>query len=54
MRERDHLENVRVDERIILKWIFKKLDGGIDWIDRAHDSDRWRASVNAVMNHWVQ
>jgi len=54
LRERDHLENLRVDGRITLKWIFKKLDGGIDWIDQAHGSDRWRASANAVMNHWVQ
>ena len=24
--------------------------GGIDWIELAHDKDRWRALVNAVMN----
>jgi hypothetical protein len=23
---------------------------GVDWIDLAQDSDRWRAYVNAVMN----
>jgi hypothetical protein len=40
-----------VDGRIILKWIFKKWDGGgMDWIDMAQDRDRWRALVNAVMN----
>jgi hypothetical protein len=24
--------------------------GGMDWIKVAHDRDRWRALVNAVMN----
>jgi hypothetical protein len=48
--KRDHFEELGVDGRIILKWIIKKWDGGMDWIDLALDRDRWRAVVNAVMN----
>jgi hypothetical protein len=39
-----------VEGKIILKWIFKKWEGGMDWIHMAQDRDRWRTLVNAVMN----
>jgi hypothetical protein len=35
LRERDHLKDVVVDGKIILKWIFKKWDGawtGLIWL----------------------
>jgi hypothetical protein len=48
--EGDHLEDLGVHRRIILRWIFRKWDGGMDWIDLAQDRDRWRAFVNAVVN----
>jgi len=35
---------------IILKWIFRKWDGGMDWIALAQNRDWWPAVVNAVMN----
>jgi hypothetical protein len=53
VRERYHLKDPGVDGRIILRWIFGKLCRGMDWIDLAQDSDRWRALVNVVMNLWV-
>jgi hypothetical protein len=34
----------------ILKLIFEKWDGGMDWIDLAQNKDRWRAFVYTVMN----
>jgi hypothetical protein len=49
LKERDHLKDPG-DGRIILKWIFRNWDGGVDWIDVAENRDRWRAFVNAVMN----
>jgi hypothetical protein len=49
------LEDPGIDWRIILKWIFERLDGGggIDWIDLVQDRDRWRVLVNTVMNFQV-
>jgi hypothetical protein len=45
------LEDLNLNGKIILKWIFKEWDGGVDWIDMAQN--RWRAIVNTVMNRWV-
>jgi len=50
LRERDHSEDPGVEGRTILRCIFRKWDGGMDWIELAQDRHRWRALVNAVMN----
>jgi len=50
LRERDHLGDPGMDGRILLRWIFRKWNGGMDWIDLAQDRDRWRALVNSAMS----
>jgi len=45
LRERDHLKVTGVNGRIILRWIFRKWDGDMDWIDLAQDRDRWSALI---------
>jgi hypothetical protein len=47
---RKPLRRSNIDGRIILKWIFKEWNGGIDRIYLAQDRDVWRAVVNTVMN----
>jgi hypothetical protein len=47
------LEELGVVGRIILKWIFKKLDMKA-WTDLAQDRDRCGALVNAAVNIQVQ
>jgi len=48
--ERDHLDDLGVDESMILKRIFNKLSGGrgLDWSDQ--DKATLQAVVSAVMN----
>jgi hypothetical protein len=49
---RDHLEDLRVDGRIILKWVFNKWDGEAmtGLLGLRIDRDTRRALVNAVTN----
>jgi hypothetical protein len=51
--ERRPLERLRLDGEIILKWIIRKWDGGMDWIILAQDRVRRWALFNAVMNFGV-
>jgi hypothetical protein len=50
LRERDHLEDTGEDEMNILKWIFMKRDGDMDWNCLYHGREIWRVLVNAVIN----
>jgi len=54
LRERYHLKDPRVDGRIILKWIFSKWDGGMDWNHLPQYRGRWRAVVTEVVKLGVQ
>jgi len=50
LKEIGHLVDPRVDGRIILRWIFRKWDVCVDWIELAEDRDRWQALMTVVMN----
>ena len=39
LMERGHLEDLSVDERILLRWIFRNWDESVDWIDLAQDGE---------------
>jgi hypothetical protein len=44
----------KLDRRFHIKKDLREVGwDGRDWIDLAQDRDRWRAHVNAVMNHRV-
>jgi ribosomal protein S4E len=53
VREGDYVKDLTVDGKILLKWIFKKKDGFMDWINLAQDRKRWRVLVNAIMKFRV-
>ena len=53
-RERDHLDDVSVNGGQFKMDLLGILWGrGVDWINLAEDSCKWRALVNAVKNFLV-
>jgi hypothetical protein len=42
LKERDKLESLETDRKIILKYILKKGGGKAEWNDVAQDTDEWR------------
>jgi hypothetical protein len=38
---KSHLEELGADRSILLKWILKKRDGGMVYIDLAQDREGW-------------
>jgi hypothetical protein len=51
--EKDHLEDLDANGRLVLTCTFKKQDGNVDWIHLAQDRDERRAAVNTVMNFLI-
>jgi hypothetical protein len=53
--ERDHLGDLGLLVRIILKWILKEIVcDGVDWIQVPQDRNLWRAVVNTVIQFQIQ
>lgn len=51
LKERDHLENLVVNLRIVLKWkLIGKRGRGVNWIHMAQDSDQFCAFAYVVIN----
>jgi hypothetical protein len=53
LTENDNWKDPGVDEKIILKRVFKNWDGSMDWINLALNRDKWPDLVNAVKKHRV-
>ena len=37
---------------IILKWVVRKWDADMEWIDLTQDEGRWWVAANALVNLW--
>jgi hypothetical protein len=43
----------RIHGTVILKWIFNKRFGGMEWLGLSQNRDRWGELVNAVLHFRV-
>jgi hypothetical protein len=51
LKGRNLLEDVVVDQRVILKWLFgKQSKRDVNWNHLAQNRDSWQTLVNIVMN----
>jgi hypothetical protein len=49
LRERGRWGDPDIDGRIILRWVFRKLEGVVGTgLELAQDRDRWRALVSTI------
>jgi hypothetical protein len=53
LKERDHLQDLDRDGRILIKQISKKYDKKAPLIHMVQDKDKRQVPVNLVMNQWV-
>jgi hypothetical protein len=44
------LENLGIDVRILLKWVLKTAQQGMDWIKLAQDRHNWWALIKIITN----
>jgi hypothetical protein len=48
--EKENLDGLGADGRIILRGLYRNWVGGMDWIHLAQDRGSWLAIVNTVVN----
>jgi hypothetical protein len=51
LRVRENFEDLGIEGKIILKWIFRKCNVSTDWINLTQNRESWWNVVNGVMNH---
>jgi hypothetical protein len=48
LRERGYFEDLGINGKVTLKWIFKRKDGGVGCIDMVEDRGKWRDVVTRL------